>query len=416
MGVTPEDFNAEQSLLATIIQFPDVIPDVGKRIQPKDFFHPRNQLTYEAALALYNEGNPVSASSVLSELDRRKQLNRVGAPYLTELIQIPVTAGGVNYFIGIVFDKARLRKIKDLSVRLDQATELDADQAIEAVHTFLLEADVDKGDEGDDFDAAYQSWLDWYESDSVAIPTPWPGVNSLLLGGLHRGRLYTVAGRPGAGKSAFCLNVLSQAAKAGFRGVVYSMEMGKEECMSRILSAATNVPLKNLFLHRLTADDRQKIDNFATNKTRPYMKINDNPSQTIESIMADCRARKRHGLDLVIIDHSLLLNPSRKNEPLHQQVTHVVRQSKLLARRLDVSVCLLHQMNREKEQHQRRKPVMADLREGGEMDSDAIIVLDRNSDERPGEIMAYLIKNRYGPADRSAVLLDELNYGRLGAA
>lgn len=403
---------AEQTLLGTLILFPASVPDV--RIAPKDFFHPRNQYTFEALLALYGEGHPVSATSLLEELDRRQLLNKVGgAGYLTELIQVQTTGDSAKYYADIVSGQARIRRIKELGSRLQQASELDADSAVEAVHKFLQEAEVDRESDNNDFDSAYQSWEEWYDNDTTVIPTPWPAVSEMLYGGWHRGRLYTVTGRPGAGKSAFCLQAALQAANAGYRTVVYSMEMGREECMSRILSAATGIPLKNLFTHRLSAADKVRIENFATNKTRPRMKINDNPSQTVESIMADCRGLKKRGLDLVAIDHSLLLNPTDKRWALHQQVTHVAKQCKLLARRTDCAVLLLHQMNRERE-GQSRKPLMKDLREGGEMDSDVILALTREDGTRSGEIDARLLKNRMGASDRVATLLDELRFGRLG--
>lgn len=412
MTQPPQDLDAERLLLGTLIQFPSAIPDVSARMKPDDLYRPGHQYIYNSALSLFNEGHPVSATSVLSDLDRREWLNQSGgASYLTDLIQLPTTAEGVEYYVGLILEKSRLRRIKELSVRLDQCTELDADTVMEAVYKFVDESHVESEPQADSFDDAYRSWVDWYDDDTVAIPTPWPGVNSMLMGGLYRGRLYLVAGRPGAGKSAFCLNAVLRAANAGYRSVVYSLEMGREECMARILSSATGVPLKNLFMHRLSVQDRDRIENFATNQTRPYMQINDKPSQTIESIMADCRARKKRGLDLVAIDHSLLLDPSDRRTPLHQQVTHVAKQSKLLARRLDCAVLLLHQMNRAKDRED-RKPRFSDLREGGEMDADAVIVLDRDSDNN--QIATHLLKNRMGPADRVAYLADELAYGRLG--
>ncbi|OQW34552.1 MAG: hypothetical protein A4E20_11060 [Nitrospira sp. SG-bin2] len=413
-GVLDSELQTESTLLGTLILFPATIPDVVVRISGKDFYHPRNELIFDAIAGLFSEGNPVSATSVLAELDRRQVLTKAGgAPYLTDLIQVQTTGGDAKYYCDLIFNKARLRRINDLGNKLIQATELDADEAVLAVHKFVEEADIDNGCTGYDFDSAYQSWTEWYDNESVAIPTPWPGVNHLLYGGWHRGRLYTITGRPGAGKSALCLNAMLQAARAGYRSVVYSLEMGREECMSRTLSAATSVPLKSLFMHRLTADEKARIDGFASSATRPRMRINDNPSQTIESIVADCRSLKKRGLDLVAVDHSLLLAPSDKRWALHQQVNHVAAQCKLLSKKMDCAVLLLHQMNRGRE-GETRKPLMKDLREGAEMDSDVILALTRDTDMRPGEIDVSVLKNRMGPSNATATLLDELNYGRLG--
>lgn len=403
----------ESTLLGTLIQFPSTISELGNRITPRDFFHPRNQYILEAMLHLFNEGHPVSAESLLAELDRRQILNKVGgAGYLTELISANTTADAASYYIGVVSGQSRVRRIRELGTHLQQASELDADDAVRAVWKFLEEAEVDRKSDSDDFDSAYASWEEWYDTETVAIPTPWPGINSMLHGGLHKGRLYTIAGRPGAGKSAMCLNAVLHAGQSGFKSVTYSLEMPSAECVSRILAAATGTPLKHIFQHRLSADDRARIENFATNRTRPLMKINDSPSQTIETIAADCRARKKSGLDLVAIDHSLLLDPSDKRFSEIQHINHVSRYAKLLARRLEIPVVLLHQLNRELEKRDKRKPRMADLHGGGEKDADVIIILDR--DEQNNQIAAHLVKNRQGPKDRVASLIDELAYGRLG--
>jgi replicative DNA helicase len=407
-----DDTQAEQTLLGTLIQFPATFSDVAKRITARDFFHPRNQFIYEAALGLWSEGNPISPESLCAELGRLKLLNKVGgAPYLTDLIQAQTTADAADYYVRIVTDKSRLRRIKDLGSRLVQVSESESDAAVEAVHKFLEEAEVDREAPSDSFDSAYKAWVNWYDDDSSAIPTQWPGVNQMLLGGYHRGRLYLVTARPGAGKSTLALNSVCHAAKCRYRSVTYSMEMPKEECAARILANAANVPLKNIFRHDLRADELERIQNFSTDDRRHYMPIDDNPSQTIESVMADCRARKKRGLDLVVIDHSILLNPTDKKWSLHQQVNHVAKQSKLLARRLDVAVILCHQMNRAFDKDT-RKPRLSDLREGGEMDADVVIALERDEDNH--QIIAHPLKNRMAPINQPAVMVDELAYGRLG--
>lgn len=417
MGLGPrwlvtDDTQAEQALLGTLIQFPGSIATISRRLSSKDFFHPRNQFIYEAALGLDAEGEPVTAESVLAELERRQLLNKVGGgSYLFDLVQVQTSADAADYYAGIVSGKSRLRRIKELGQRLQHVSEMESDIAVEAVHKFLEEAEVDRETPSDSFDSAYEAWVNWNEDDSAAIPTPWGSLNQTLLGGWHRGRMYLVTARPGAGKSTLALNAVAHAAKSRYRSVTYSMEMPKEECAARILANAANVPLKHIFRRQLTAEELQRIQNFATDERRHYMPIDDSPSQTIESIMADCRARKKRGLDLVVIDHSILLNPTDKKWSLHQQVNHVAKQSKLLARRQDCAVILLHQMNRSIDK-ETRKPRLSDLREGGEMDADVVIALER--DEENHQIIAHPLKNRMGQINQPADLIDELAYGRLG--
>ncbi len=412
MTSPPHDPQAEKSLLGVVLQFPNCISEISARVQPEDFYLPPHQSIYKAALTLWNEGNPVDPSLVLAELERDGKLLRVGgAPYVLDLLQSPLTQGAAPHYADIIAGKSKLRKIGQLGQRLQQATELDCDDAVEAVHRFLSELDYIQESDSDDFDSAYESWVNWYDTDSAAIPTPWPGLNTALLGGWHPGRLYVVAGRPGAGKSAMGLQAALQAAQAGYRSLTFSLEMPKEECLSRILAAGTSTPLKQLFTHRLSRESVERVKNFATNHTRPKgLRIDDSPSQTIESIMAKCRAaQQKGGLDLVVIDHTLLLTPSDRKQAVYQQVAHVGQQSKLLARRLGIAVILCHQLNRAIEK-ENRKPQMSDLREGIEADADAIIILTRGV----FGITSTVLKNRMGRTGDEHTLSDELAYGRLG--
>lgn len=408
------DIRAEQSVLGAILHNPAVFSDIGG-LGAEHFFAPQNALLFITLQKMHEAGEDIDSLTVFAKLRELGELRKVGAPYLSELLQAFKNIDNVGTYAQIVIDRWRIRKINQLGDRFKQIhdTAEDIPEALEAARRFLDEVDLDT-EGGDDFDSAFQSWVDWYQTDTVVIPTPWPGINNICMGGFHKGRLYTITGRPGSGKSALGLNAFSYAAKSGYKSVIYSLEMPSSECLSRILASGANVPLRNIFQHRLTSDESDRIKDFAAQPWRSRMKINDAPSQTIASIAADARTRQRRGgLDLIAIDHSLLLDPSDKNQSEIQHINNVSRGAKMLARRLDVAVVLLHQMNREKESgdpRRPRKPQMKDLYGGGEKDADVIIALDRDQDH----IIAHPLKNRMGPTKSAATMVDELAYGRLG--
>jgi replicative DNA helicase len=405
-----QDLRAEQSILGAILHNPAVFANLG-RLRADHFYHPQNSLLFTLLQGMHTAGEDIDSVTVFAELRKRGELRKVGAPYLSDLLQAFKTVANVGTYAQIVIDQWKLRTINQLGERFKQIHNSvdDIPEALEVARRFLDE--VDGAESDDDFDSAYQSWMDWYSTDTVVIPTPWPGINNICLGGFHRGRVYTVTGRPGSGKSNFCLNAILHAARCGYRSVVYSLEMSSSECLSRILAAGANVPLKNIFQHRLTVEESKRISDFSDEPWRNLMNINDSPSQTIHTIMVDARARRnRGGLDLIAIDHSLLLDPTDRNLSEIQHINSVARGAKLLSRRLDCAVLLLHQMNREKEGRENRKPQMRDLYGGGEKDADIILALDRDQDH----IIAYPLKSRMGPTKTAATLIDELAYGRLG--
>ncbi|RAV17544.1 hypothetical protein DQP57_00530 [Mycobacterium colombiense] len=405
------DARAEESVLGSILHNPATFSQIGQ-LSTEHFFFPQNALLFTTLQEMHVAGEDIDSVTVFAKLRERGELRRVGAPYLSELLQAFKSIDNVGTYAKIIIDRWKIRTINQLGERFRQIHDSaeDIPAALEEARSFLDEVVIDS-DSVEDFDSAYESWVDWYNTDTVVIPTPWAGLNNICMGGLHKGRLYTFTGRPGSGKSALCLNALAASARAGYRGIIYSLEMPSSECLSRILAAGANVPLKHIFQHQLASDERQRIKEFASQPWRTRMMIDDKPTQTIASITADARCRQRAGgLDLVAIDHSLLLDPTDRNASEIQHINTVSRGAKMLARRLDVAVVLLHQMNREKEANGHRKPQMRDLYGGGEKDADVIIALDRDHEH----IVAYPLKNRMGPTKTAATMVDELAYGRLG--
>lgn len=413
MSAPAVNVDAEIGVLGAILLNPAVFAECNG-LKGEHFYRPQHQTIWDTAKAIHARGDSLDATILAAELDKAGLLRRVGgAPYLHTLISSVPTVANASYYARIVHDQWLLRQVGELGTRFKQlesgsdASEIT--EALEAARRFLDDADWAENTPKDDFDTVFRSWVDWYETESVAIPTPWPGMNTALLGGWHPGRLYMITGRPGAGKSALSLNAVLKAAQSGYRSRVFSLEMPSEEVTSRFLSAGTGVPLKNVFTRRLGLEDRDKVERYAAQPFLRNIRINDSPTQTIESVMAECRmAKQREGLDMVVVDHSLLLEPSDKRQATYMQATWIAKQSKLMARKLNVAVLLCHQMNRSSE-YETRKPRLSDLKEGGEADADVVMAMVRSDDG----VTSWILKNRMGKPDVPVTLLDELRYARL---
>jgi len=410
---TATTIDAEVGVLGAVLLNPSGFGECNG-LKGEHFTRPQHQIIWETAKAIHSRGDALDATILAAELAKTGNLNRVGgAPYIHTLISSVPTATNVSYYARITHDAWKLRCLEELGDRFKlvgkSADPSEITDALETARRFLDEAEWADASGKDDFDSVFKSWVDWYETESVAIPTPWQGLSSALLGGWHPGRMYMVTGRPGAGKSALSLNAVLHAARCGYKSRVFSLEMPKQEVLSRFFSAGTGVPLKSVFTRRLNIEDRDKVERFAAQPFMQNISVNDSPTQTIESVMAECRmAKARGGLDMVVVDHTLLLEPSDKRQATYMQASWISKQAKLLARKLDVAVILCHQMNRASE-YETRKPRMSDLREGGEADADVVMAMTRSDDG----ITAWVLKNRMGRPDVAVTLADELRFGRL---
>ena len=244
---------------------------------------------------------------------------------------------------------------------------------------------------------AFNTWREWVESEqSEPIKTPWHQLNSKLAGGLHKGRVYVVAGRPGGGKSVIAQNAATHAATNGHRTLVISVEMPLPEIISRIVAAEARVDYKHI-TQREFDDNQVRIDQFIQTARSFPLFLCDNATISIEQIGARARALKEaDGLDLLLIDYAQLLTPSDKRVSREQQVAHIARQAKILAMDLDIAVLLLAQLNRNAAEDD-RVPRVSDLRESGELEQSADVIMLLYQLQNSPSLNISIGKNRTGP-------------------
>ena len=229
-----------------------------------------------------------------------------------------------------------------------------------------------------------------------------------MTNGLQKSDLIIVAARPAMGKSAFALNIAQYAALHDNRSVVYfSLEMGKEQLVMRMLCTEASVDSQRIKEGLLTDEEMSRIMDAAEPMQKSKISIDDGGNATVASIRSKCRRLKaKQGLDLVIVDYMQLMSGTgmgnRKSDSRQQEVSDMTRAMKLLARELDVPIILLAQLNRGPETRQDHTPMIADLRESGsiEQDADMVILLYRpqvydSSLDNTSEII--IAKHRHGP-------------------
>lgn len=261
---------------------------------------------------------------------------------------------------------------------------------------------------------AFDAWLRWRDSEEAEpIPTPWQALNKSLAGGLHPGRLYVVAARTGQGKSVAGQNMVSHAVAHHHPSLVVSVEMPVVEVVSRILAAQAQVDY-SVITKRDFGEELSAVDDYIQRHRSLPMYLCDNPSVTIEQIEQKCRALKSTtGLSMLFLDYAQLVVPSDRRVSRQEQVAHIVRKTKLIAMELDIAVVLAAQLNRNADSDiEGRTPKVSDLRESGELEQSADVILLLHQEQNAPSIIVNIAKNRTGPP-RSISLIRRFDQARL---
>lgn len=377
------------------------INEASELLEAEDFYAPAHQSIFASIVSLAATEEAVDAVVLGHELTRRKQLRKVGGhAYLLTLVESAPIAHNVTAHARVVLDKAKLRRLAQLAnemlalSRTDAATSAEVDEVIARAEGELTQHKT--ASRALSFDELIDTWRN---DDTIrpAIATPWPELNTLLNGGLERGRLYTIAARPGGGKSVMAMNLAMHAALYDRRAALFSIEMGRKEVAARILAWGSTTPLGDLLARRLDLESSQRMDEFQNQMKGAGFYLVDKESITVEQIVAE--AKQLAPLDILAVDYLQLVQPTDRRVPREQQVAHMSRVLKIAARQLDCAVVNLCQLNRGniKDNGRARKPLISDIRESGavEQDSDCVLLLSPVEDD-PGMVDLCVGKNRQG--------------------
>jgi len=394
----------------------DAIADVVEQVREHDFYRPNHQTLFSTVIDLYSRGEPADAVTVAAELTRSGELVKIGgAAYLHTLVASVPTAANAGYYARIVKEKAILRRLVEAGTRIVQMSYDETGEVDNLVDRAQAEIyDVTDRRTADDYQKLDKLMNDALEEMNaiaqhgdklVGIPTGF-GELDKLLNGLQPGQLVMLAARPGMGKSTLGLDFARAASiKNNATSAVFSLEMGRNEIVMRLLSAESGIGLTAMRSGKMNEADWQKLARKMSSVSNAPLFIDDSPNLTITEIRAKCRRLKqRHDLKLIIVDYLQLMTSGRRVESRQQEVSEFSRSLKLLAKELDVPVVAISQLNRGPEQRNDKKPMLADLRESGslEQDSDVVILIHRedhyNRDsERAGEADLIVAKHRNGP-------------------
>ncbi|MBW8140217.1 replicative DNA helicase [Streptococcus pneumoniae] len=417
--ILPHDLVAEQSVLGAVFIAPDTIISLADELIPDDFYKPANKIVFKTMLSLFKKGEPIDATTMVSALTNQGHIKEIGGlNYVVELVNSTPTSKNVEHYAKLVKEKATLRKvIANLSESLSSAYQGDVSISDIIAQTEKSMLDISNQNTGTGFrnvadilDTHMQIVETRSQTDGfvTGLSTGFVGLDKITTG-LHEGNLIILAARPAMGKTALALNIAKHVAVQEHKPtVIFSLEMGAEELIERMVASEGMVPGYHLKTGNLSTDEWKRLVHAQNNLYDTPIFVDDTAGIRISEIRSKARklSQEMGGLGIIIIDYLQLITGS-KGENRQQVVSEISRELKILAKDLRVPVIALSQLSRSVEQRQDKRPMLSDLRESGSIEQDADIVAflyreayyqkeQADSQEANNVTELILEKNRHG--------------------
>ena len=422
----PKNLEAEQVVLGSIILEPDyALPRVIDKIGPEHFYQRRHRVIFRTMRELFERAEPTDAISLANRLEEKGEMERAGGRmYLNELLDRVTTSTAVEYYAEIVRKKAALRALIEASGRLGELgydEESDLGEVLDRAEAMIFE--IASNGTQTDFVAVKDVLYDHIEEleelhrdpdkhTISGLSTGFPKLDAKIAG-LNRSDLLIFAGRPGTGKTSLALAIARHVALKEQRAVgVFSLEMSHKQLIERLLCAEAKVNLHRLRSGFITADKWRDLALAAGKIHRADILIDDTPGASILEIRAKARRMAaQHALGLVVVDYMQLVESPTRRDVREQEVAHISRSLKKLARELDIPVIAVSQLNRGVEARESKRPRLADLRESGaiEQDADAVLFIYREDYYKDPNDPAI------GDAEEAEVIIAKQRNGPTGA-
>lgn len=413
----PHSLEAEQSVLGSMLIDSRCVNDVIGLLRPDDFYLQANRDIYETVYEMFSYSQVIDPVTVLEKMRERGVFDEQNSTnYIKQLMLVTPTAANVKQYAQIVRDKSLQRSLTEAAASINEMVYDGAGSAqdmLEAAEKQIYA--LRRGNAGDSLEHVGTITLKVFDrlqelaesgSDISGIST---GLRDLdkFINGLNKTDFMLLAGRPGMGKTSLGLNIaLNVAKKYPKRTVVFfSLEMSKQQLVTRLLSNESFVDNKKLTTGQLSTEEWSRIGIAAHALSQTDLRVDDNPAITVAEMNAKCR--RIEDLSLVVIDYLQLMTSSGGRsyggENRQQVVSDISRSLKIMAKELNVPVLCLSQLSRANESRQDKRPMLSDLRESGaiEQDADEVMFIYREDyynkeTEKQNVAECIVAKNRHG--------------------
>ena len=425
--VPPQNLEAEQSILGGLMLDASALDAVEDVIAAEDFYRPAHQKIFSIIKELHHKNEVADLLTVSNLLNSRQELEMIGGPaYLASLLEKTISSSNIEAYAKIVREKSVLRKLIHASTGIiDKAFSGD----FQDVDTFVdsAEADIFKVSDQKTSQGLVGAWdivehslkkieeLYKRKEEITGIGTGFTDLDKMTAG-LHAGELTIIAARPSMGKTAFSLNVAAHAALRLKKSVAYfSIEMGKEALMTRLLAAEAKISMGELRTGKIQDASWPRLIAAASALSESPLYIDDTAGISPFEIRARARRLKAQGaLDLIMIDYLQMMSMKTKIESREREVAEISKTLKAIAKELAVPVVALAQLNRGVEGRGDKRPMLSDLRESGSIEQDADVIMmlyrddyyDKADMDKQGQAEVIIGKQRNGPTGPVALRFD----------
>lgn len=395
----------EEQVLGAALTHATLVDEIGDTITGPDFHEPRHERIWDAIRDLHADGDPINPVSVADTLSKTGDLAKVGgSAYLFSLVS-DASPASATWHAARVREGALVRRIAMIGARISQRANdpTAGEDALALVEAARGEIDqLTAADVGSHVGVATAVYDAIGSLDEPAgLPTPWPALTDVLAG-MKPGCVYVIGARPAVGKSVMAQAMVVDAARRGKAGIMFSLEMSRNELMLRVLSSIGKVNMGKIQGRHLSNDDYGVLAQAAKKVTEmdPLLVVDDRSWLTVAQMRAKTRqVQRQHEVGVVVIDYMQLIQPpaGSKRADRREQVDAISRSLKLMAKDLRVPVVVLAQLNRGLESRVDKKPAMSDLRESGAIEQDADVVMLMHREGGGDELDLLVAKNRHGP-------------------
>ena len=412
----PHSPQAEQAVLGSMLIDPDCIKDVMDKLRPEDFYLRANRDIFETIYHMFVYSRPIDGVTVAGEMEKTGVYNDNTRDYLLQLMDVTPTSANVMEYVQIVLDKSLMRQVASaagsITAMVQEGTGTAGDMLESAEQKVYA---IRRGRSAQNMvpvsmvlEDVMAHLAELTASGGKTLPGLSTGLSAVdaKINGLNKSDLLLLAARPGMGKTSMALNVaLSAARESGKTVAIFSLEMSKEQLVTRLIASEGLVENTRLVTGNLRESDWQRIAEAASSLSRMDIRIDDNPLLTVADMNAKCR--RLDNLGLVVIDYLQLMTSAGgkgySGENRQQAVSDISRMLKIMAKELQVPVLCLSQLSRANEKRDDKRPMLSDLRESGaiEQDADIVLFLYRddyyNSDSEKRNVAECIVaKNRHG--------------------
>jgi len=405
----PQNIEAEQSFLGALLIDKDAIVKVVEFLRPPHFYKPSHVSIYEAIVDLYERREPADLITIPAELKKRNLLEECGGVgYLSELVNLVPTAANVEFYARMIKDDATRRSLISVAGQIGEMVhnEPDIAELMDRSEQLLFSVSQDRVHQEfvpvkDTLEVTFER-LDELSKHRGALRGVPTGLKTLdkMLSGLQKENLIIVAARPSVGKSSLAINIGQYAAVNHKVGIaIFSLEMGRESLVDRMISAQGNIDNWRIATGNLEPDDFEKYGIAAGELAEAPVFIDDTPGIGVMDMRTKARRlMAEREIGLIIVDYLQLVR-GRNLESRVQEVSEISQSLKNLARELKVPVLALSQLSRAVEQRGGdKKPQLSDLRDSGsiEQDADVVLFLFRPDEEDRENYKLLVAKHRNG--------------------